>query len=347
MAVSRSALTYVGSNLHRPECVLATADGRLHVSDWRGGVTVIGPDGHQDTVIARDHQILRPNGIALDQDGSYLLAHLGATAGGVFRLAPDGRSQCLLAAVDDVPLPPANFPLRDHQGRLWVTVSTRTIPRADAYRPDTDDGFIVCVDDRGARIAVDNLGYTNECWVDPTGTTLFVNETFARRLTRFTIRPDGTLTDRSTLATFGPGTFPDGLAVDADGWFWITSIVNNQVIRVAPDGRRQHVVFEDADPDHVAWVEDAFVAGTMGRPHLDTAGTSRAANISSLAFGDPHCGVAYLGCLLGRSIATLSVDVAGHPPVHWSVTRGVGADRLSRSINTPVEREVRYAGPVL
>lgn len=40
-----------------------------------------------------------------------------------------------------MPLPPTNYVHLDAQGRVWITVSTRTTPRSDAYRPDIADGF--------------------------------------------------------------------------------------------------------------------------------------------------------------------------------------------------------------
>ena len=319
MRLNLSDLTTLGRDLHRPECVLCTADGRVHASDWRGGVSVVHEDGRQDVVLAVDRPWLRPNGIALEPDGHYLLAHLGQDDGGVFRLYPGGRSEPVVTAVDDVPLPPTNFPFVDRQGRLWITVSTRHRPRAAAYRADIADGFIVLSDGKGPRIVADGLTYPNECWVDPDGRSLFVNETFGRRLTRFSIGPDGTLADRACLASFGAGTFPDGLAVDVDGHFWITSIVSNRVIRVEPSGA-QTIVLEDVGDDHVAWVEKAFLAGEMNRPHLDTADGQRLANISSLAFGGPNRRRAVLGCLLGDSLTTFPTDVSGVEPGHWSLT---------------------------
>jgi hypothetical protein len=196
-------------------------------------------------------------------------------------------------------------------------VSTRQRPRAAAYRGDVADGFIVVVDARGARIVADGLGYTNEALVSPDGRWLYVNETFGRRTTRFRLGPDATLGGRETVATYGAGTFPDGLAFDAEGGVWITSIVSNRVIRLAPDGT-QALVLEDADPDHLAWVEAAFVAGSMGRPHLDKVAGRRLANVSSLAFGGADLSTAYLGCLAGDAIASFPSPVAGHPPVHWN-----------------------------
>ena len=88
--VSVSDLEPVGRDLHRPECVLAHPDGDLFVPDWRGGVTRIGADGSQETWLSRATENMRPNGIAMLPDGSFLLANLGVD-GGVWRLHRDGR----------------------------------------------------------------------------------------------------------------------------------------------------------------------------------------------------------------------------------------------------------------
>jgi hypothetical protein len=81
-------LHWRGAGLVRPECVLATASGELYTADWRGGVAHLLPDGSQRLYAARlpGDQPLRPNGIALLADGSFLLAQLGAEDGGVYRL---------------------------------------------------------------------------------------------------------------------------------------------------------------------------------------------------------------------------------------------------------------------
>jgi sugar lactone lactonase YvrE len=314
-----ATLRFRGSGLVRPECVLACADGSLYTADWRGGVALTRPDGSQALFAGAlpGGRPLRPNGIALRRDGSFLLADLGDTEGGVFALARDGAVTPFLERVDGIDLPPTNFVAEDGEGRVWITVSTRRRPRAAAYRGDVADGFVVVVDRRGARIVADGLGYTNEALVSPDGRWLYVNETFGRRTTRFRIGADASLAARETVAAYGEGTFPDGLAFDAEGGIWITSIVSNRVLRVAADGA-QTLVIEDADPAHVAWVEAAFVAGTMGRAHLDRVAGRRLANVSSLAFGGPGLATAFLGCLAGDAIASFPAPVPGHPPVHWN-----------------------------
>jgi sugar lactone lactonase YvrE len=317
--VALDALAFVGAGLVRPECVLATRAGSLYTADWRGGVARTEPDGQQTLYAGQLPQgrPLRPNGIALCRDGSFLLADLGETQGGVFRLTRAGEVRPWLETVDGIDLPPTNFVCEDAAGRVWVTVSTRRTPRALAYRGDVNDGFIVLVERGGARIVADGLGYTNEALVSPDGHWLYVNETFSRRLTRFPLAADGSLGAREVVTRFGHGTYPDGLAFDADGHVWITSIVSNRVLRVAPDGAST-TVLEDADAQHVEWCEAAYLSGTLGRPHLDRAAGRVLKNISSLAFGGADLRTAYLGCLLGDAIASFRTGVAGAPPVHWS-----------------------------
>ena len=311
-------LAFIGTGLVRPECVLATAAGDVYTADWRGGVAHLHPDGRQTLYAGPgpDGMALKPNGIALLRDGSFLVTHLGADDGGVFRLQRDGRVEPWLLAADGVDLPPTNFVVEDAQGRFWVTVSTRLQPRALGYRRSCNDGFIVRVDARGAAIVASGLGYANEVALHPSGRWLYVNETFARRLSRFALREDGSLGAKEVVTEFGPGTFPDGLAFDEEGHAWVVSIVSNRLLRVAPDGA-QTLWLEDADATHLAWVEAAYEAGEMNRPHLDASPAQVLRNISSIAFAGVDRRTAVLGCLLGDALPTLRLPVAGVAPTHW------------------------------
>ncbi|NNE81772.1 MAG: hypothetical protein HKN18_16010 [Silicimonas sp.] len=309
-------ISFVGDRLARPECVLATSDGTLHVSDWRGGVTTIRKDGSQTSILAKGEFRPKPNGIAIHPKGGWLLAHLGDTDGGVYRLYPDGALKPVLLDIDNAPLPPTNYVHVDDLGRIWATVSTRKQPRSLGYRSDCNDGFVVLLDGSGARVVADGLGYTNECLIHPTTRQLFVNETFARRTLRFDVADNGKLGNKMVVATYGHGTYPDGLCFDTEGGFWITSIVSNRLIRVDANGR-QTVVLEDVDRDQLDHVEAAYLAGTMGRPHLDRTFGRVLGNISSAAFGGTKLRTLYLGCLLGSSLATAESPVQGAEPFHW------------------------------
>jgi len=208
--VPLSEIAFVGTGLNRPECVLAHASGLLFASDWTNGagIAIIAPDGRVTRHLARKApRELRPNGIALEPGGSFLLAELGDETGGVWRLQPDGSVEPVFLEVDGSPLPPTNLVLRDARGRIWITVSTRQRPRHRAARADMADGFIVLLEGNRARIVADRLGYTNECLLSADGRHLFVNETFARRVTRFRVTAEG-VDERLPLARSAPAHSP-------------------------------------------------------------------------------------------------------------------------------------------
>jgi sugar lactone lactonase YvrE len=318
-SISLDRVTYLGSGLSRPECVLCTRAGDVFASDSRGGVMHILPDGTQRLYLGSTSDLDRPlfpNGVALERDGSFLVTQLSDGAGGVFRLGRDGSLRPVLREVDGSVLPATNFVLLDSFGRLWITVSTRKVPRDLAYRAEVDDGFIVLLDGAGARIVAEGLGFANEVRIDPQGEFLYVNETYSRRLTRFRIRPDGRLGGRELFAEFGHGTYPDGLAFDVEGALWVASVVSNRLIRIARDGS-QSLVLDDGDAGHVAWVEEAYLGGRLGRPHMDKIAARALKSLSSIAFGGDDLRTAHLGVLLGDKLPLVRLPVAGIPMVHW------------------------------
>jgi len=304
-------VTFVGHDLQRPECVLACASGRLFTSDGRGGVTTIAPDGSQRMIGRSD---LVPNGIALCRDGSFIVANLGAE-GGVWKISPQGEATPFIREIEGRTLPRVNFVALDMQERLWVCVSA--LATQDAYPVHDSTGFIALVDAKGTRIVADGLQYTNECRVDAGGTHLFVNETFARRITRFDLATDGSLSNRETFAEFGQGDFPDGLTPDAQGGWWVMCVGSNRVYRVGPD-RAIEIVIDDSVPEIVDKLEAAFTANRLTRPDLSAARGKRLQNVSSLAFGGTDMRTAYLGCLKGSSLASFRSPVPGLKQVHWT-----------------------------
>jgi sugar lactone lactonase YvrE len=311
---------FVGHGLMRPECVVAHESGYLFTSDWTGagGISIIAPNGNVRRVLGKNApEPLRPNGIALEQGGSFLLAHLGSNTGGVYRLWPDGLVEPVLTHLNGIEIPPSNFPLVDAAGQLWLSISTMVVPRSANYRPGANTGRLIVSDGRGPRVVAEGLGYANEFAISENGNFLFVNETFGRRTKRFAITARGELAEGTVIGQYGPGTFPDGIALDSAGGIWITSIISNRVIRLDPDGS-QEIVIEDADANHLGTVEKAFEQKMLGRAHLDNVRSRWLKNISSIAFGGPDLKTAYLGCLLGDQIAKYELPVAGLRPPHFS-----------------------------
>ncbi len=270
-----------------------------------------------ELILARGVEEFLPNGFALLPDRSFMIANLGPS-GGVYRMLPDGALLPELIEVDGVPLPPTNCANAEHSSgalRLWVSVSTRQMPREQAMRSDVADGKIVLKDARGTRIVADGLGFTNENKLDPSGRWLYVNETMARRLSRFALTGDG-LGPRETVAVFGDGIFPDGFAFDAEGGIWIASVVSNRLLRIAPDGS-QTVVLDDGDPMAVARAERHFAEHRFTRADIDAGRHGVLGNLASVTFGGPDLRTVFLGSLFAPRIATFRSPVAGARPPHW------------------------------
>lgn len=320
MKLSLADVSLLGSGLSRPECVLATAKGDLYTADWRGGVAHLKPDGSQTLYAGTTADLpegLRPNGIALEPDGAFLLANLGSETGGIWRLTRDGQVSAFWTQIDGVPIAPSNYLVRDHLGRLWLTVSTTLVPRSLDYRREARSGFIAVMDEKGARVVADGLGFTNECQVSPDRRWLYVNETYGRRLSRFALRDDASLGPKEVIYEFGEGQFPDGLAFDEEGRIWIAGVISNQLMRLDLENGRCEIMLSESDAAHVDWVEAAYAANALGRPHMDTNPSTKLRNLSSIAFGGPDLRTGYLGCLLGDAIGAVRLPVAGIPPVHW------------------------------
>lgn len=316
-SVSLSSLAFVGRDLARPECVLCTQQGEILVSDRRGGITRIHPDGRQE-LLGGDPRLVS-NGFALLNDGTFLVANL-AGEGGIWRLDPVGDLAPHLMEVEGLALAAVNFVRLDVRGRLWICANPQLVD--GRYPTKTPQGVIAVADEAGARIVADNIGWTNECLVDASGRHLYVNETFGRRLTRFDLGSDARLTNRTTVTEFGHGTYPDGLALDTDGHVWVVSVASNRVIRVAPDGR-QELVLEDSSPAFLDEIEIQYQQHQLTRADLTSTPGTVLFNVSSIAFGGSDLKTVLLGSIGGKTLASFRSPIAGHPPVHWTwTTRG-------------------------
>ncbi len=97
-------------------------------------------------------------------------------------------------------------------------------------------------------VEADDLWFPNGMVVD--GDTLIVGETFAGRLTAFSIAADGTLADRRVWGQIAPtvapgpvaemlpqmGFAPDGCCLDAEGHIWVADGLGGPTCRIAPGG---------------------------------------------------------------------------------------------------------------
>ena len=305
---------------------MAHSSGLLYTSNRSdsGGISIICPNGYTHSLLSTDLQNpIKPNGIALESNGHFLLAHLGETAGGIHRLSPNGAISDVITHANGYPLPPTNFVALDAIGRIWITVSTTVSPRAYDYRKEACSGFIAVAEpgQYNARIVVSKLAYANECVIYMNNNYVYVNETFGRRLLRFDLTDDGALSNQHVLTTFNSDTYPDGLTLEESDSLIITSIVSNRVIKVSPTGE-QKLILEDADNAFVEAAESAYRSDNLNSKHLASTGNTELANISSFAFGGQNRSTAYLGNLLGSCLHSFDTSMQGVTPSHWNTSLG-------------------------
>ena len=319
--LTRDDFAFLGSNLSRPECVLATKSGDIFASHaaGNGGIAHIDTKGRTNFIMATKGDIpadFIPNGFSLMPDGSFLIANVG-NDGGVYTLNRDGTLIPFLLEIDGIKLPACNFVNRDEKGRIWISVSTWARNRDESFKKGIADGTIILVDKIGANVVAQGIGFTNENKVDPSGKWLFVHETMGRSICRFLINDNGKLGNKEIYAEYGAGVFPDGFEFDSKGGIWCTSVVSNRIIRIAKDGE-QVTVFDEGDEETTAKAEAAFQSDTYTREHLKAGDESLLGNCASIGFGGHDLRTCFIGSLASDRIASFRSPVAGVTPPHWN-----------------------------
>ena len=327
--VNRDDIVMVGSDLRRPECILAETDGTLWTADARGGVMRISPDGTQmlitqnlneaDSIDACNAEQLvfgksLPNGIAFDHDGNFLIANFGNDA--IEYTTRDGKSHTLHDRIDGAPLGKTNFVLTDSRGRIWFTVTTRQVPWTRSINEKTADGYVGLIDGNGIRIVADGFTGTNEIRLDAKEEWLYVVETNARRISRLRVAADGSLSDREIYGPTDLGGFPDGFAFDAFGNLWITLILNEKLIALTPDCEVL-TLLDDGNPVAIAQYEAHYREGTTTPELMGACRGTLAPMMASITFGGPDLRTVYLGSLAGTSLPSFRSPVPGQPLAHW------------------------------
>lgn len=330
--VDRSSIRFLGQDLQRPECILAEPDGTIWTADARGGVVRLAPDGSQrlvrpyregssdgpsdasfeDRYVQAQGSLL--NGLCFAENGDFVIANWGTDALEI--MTREGQLKTLYTEIDGQPLGKTNFVLRDRQGRIWFTVTTREQPWTKQVNSKVSDGYIGLLDERGIRIVSEGFCGTNEIRFDDGEEWLYVVESTGRRISRLRARPDGSLTDREV---YGPSELeghPDGFAFDAYGNLWVTLIFLDKLIAITPEGEVLELL-DDSNPAANAVYEQHFRAGTLTPEVMGANHGSLCPWMASLSFGGPDLKTVYLGSLRGVNVPYFQSPVAGRPMIHW------------------------------
>jgi gluconolactonase len=253
-------LTEVASGLRFPEGPIAMPDGSVVVVEMFGPrLTRIAPDG-TTSVIAEIPG--GPNGAAVGPDGAFYVCNNGGSftpvdfggmlvpggfnrdsylGGRIQRVDPhDGTITDLYTEVDGVPLRGPNDLVMDGHGGFWFT--DHGIRDTHARTADLTGIYHAHADGSGVREVVFPADSPNGIGLSPDGSTLYWAETHNGRVHRRTVTGPGTVNPPApldfTAVLHGlPGyQLLDSLAVDADGWVCVATLVNGGITAISPDG---------------------------------------------------------------------------------------------------------------
>lgn len=226
-----------------------SASGKVTTVAVPGGSpagAAIGPDGHCYVCNGGGTNFNTKNGLTLPR----------GSAGGKGRVErinlETGRVEVLYGDCDGTPLSAPNDLVFDQHGGFWFTDHGQT------RETTVDRGWVYYAKPDGSRISkvIGPMVGPNGIGLSPDGRRLYVAETGPARLWGFDLDEEPGTVAYSDGAEFrrmghfigGPGGYQmfDSLAVDADGWICIATLLNGGITAFSPDGRQlQHVPLPD------------------------------------------------------------------------------------------------------
>lgn len=246
--------------LDHPEGIAVAPDGAVWCGGEAGQIYRI-HDGAIEQIATTGGFCL---GITLDR-GHHLYA-CDLIHAAVFRLdTRTGELERFADGAGGTRLQTPNAAVVDAEGHLIVTDS------GEPHRP-APGLFRFAPGGTGQLWSDEPLNFANGAALSPDGRTLYVVETWARRITAFAVHEHRNLGERTTLAQL-PGVVPDGVATDPLGRVWVACYEPSQIIVVSSDGGHA-VVAADPDghllchPTNLAFLDGEVLATNLGRWHL-------------------------------------------------------------------------------
>ncbi len=221
-------------------------DGTLYYVGWISNA-LFKWDGKTSTVL-NDAAGCSHNGLALTPQKTFLLActsdpgailELDLAGKELRRWDADKAGRKFVGGINDIAVTAA--------GGAYATVfgpfqerPTRVVGKVLYLAPEAKDWVEVA----------DDLNYANGVAVSPDQKTLYVNETAGNTILKFTINPDGTLSDRSDFALLyavaegaRPSVWlgPDSMKLDKAGNLYVAQWSGGRVLKLSPEGKLLHV----------------------------------------------------------------------------------------------------------
>jgi len=241
------------SGLSVPEGPVLLPDGSflcVEMGPDRGCVTHISADGQSKRIIARTG---RPNGLAVDKEGSIWVAESMKPAPCLIRMTMDGEAEVFLTECDGEKFLFPNDLAFGPDGALYMTdsgIKFEDFAPGGKIRPDWEtvpiDGRVYKIDVHTKRIRklVSGIRFTNGIAFGPSD-NLYVNETLTGMIYRYEWR-DGEVGPQEDFGNVndpgGPEGLkgPDGMKFGANGHLYVTVIIQGDVTVLGPEGSVVH-----------------------------------------------------------------------------------------------------------
>ena len=165
------------------------------------------------------------------------------------------------------------------------------------------------------------LVFANGLALAPDGSALYVCETFARRVTRIAIEPDGRAGAATPFAVDLPG-LPDGIAFDERGCLFCGCYEPSRILRISPDGVTVQIYVEDPTAHVLAHPTNLAFDGAVA-----FCGKSRALAYHADRQRYPRAAIVASGCRGHVEMSSISPD---QPRRFRLAARSPGDQRSSR-----------------
>lgn len=250
--------------LNHPEGLAIDADGNVWCGGEEGEIYRILADGSQIKLVATTGGFTL--GMALDGQGRLYTCDLKHAA--VFRLDSASGELTRFATGDgSASMRVPNVPVVDVQRNCLYVSDSHDFHQAGpgVWRFDLDTGTGALWYDRPLRFA-------NGMALSADKGTLYVAETFARRVSAIPIGQDGGAGEASVFLSDVPG-LPDGLALDTEGRLYVCCYEPSRVCRATPDGRIE-ILIDDPEahmlchPTNGAFRGTELFTSNLGRWHI-------------------------------------------------------------------------------
>ena len=294
--------------VYGPEDTAVSEDGVLYTGTQDGYIVRVFPDGRVENWLSTDG---RPLGMVFDKQGNLIVADSWR---GLLSITPEGEitvlareaEGTLFRFTDDVDIA--------DDGRIYFTdasskfrqpeylldlLEMRPHGRLLRYSPKTGK----------AEVLLANLHFANGVAVSPAGDYVLVNETWKYRILRYWIH--GPKAGQAEVFADNLPGFPDNLAVDEKGRYWVAfpTLRNHKVDAMHPRPWLKDLVAKLPDslkptPQEYGLVIAFDRDGKVITSLHDTRGT----HLQEITSVNPHDGNLYFGSLHNDRIGRLPLQ---------------------------------------